>query len=255
MDLEGQGSSGWWDLKTTKRVALALWSSGDLAIRERRRFQRSFDLPERVIPPEILIEKDVPQGRALQDLLEIALQGHGVATTGTLAQTWRFRKMREELAKALNRLQRRDVIRPCTYETLPGKTRKGWIRTADLDTADCVDRLRPRPDRGTLLSPFDPVLWDRQRVLDLFGFHQKLEIFTPESKREYGYFCLPILAGERLIGRVDLKADRKRGGLRVLSKHFESTGGRKPGGADERAAYQSAVKRYADAVDLTPTGL
>ena len=82
-------------------------------------------------------------------------------------------------------------------------------------------RVRPGKKQGVLLSPFDPVLWDRKRVAQLFGFDQVLEIFKPGPQRKYGYFCLPVLAGERLVGRVDLKAQRKSGRLIVLSRHFE----------------------------------
>ncbi|HSO24625.1 MAG TPA: crosslink repair DNA glycosylase YcaQ family protein, partial [Chondromyces sp.] len=106
---------------------------------------------------------------------------------------------------------------------------------------------RPRPDSGVLLSPFDPLLWDRARVEALFGFHQVLEIFKPASQRIYGYYCLPVLAGERLVARLDLRADRRRGNLEVLSKRFEDA----PRAEDAEAA-RSALERFAGAVGLEP---
>jgi uncharacterized protein YcaQ len=110
--------------------------------------------------------------------------------------------------------------------------------------------VRPRRDRGVLLSPFDPVLWDRRRVALLFGFDQVLEIFKPAPQRRYGYYCLPVLAGERLMARVDLKADRARGRLRVLSRRFESTGTDVPGDTTEEGAFREALATYADQLEL-----
>ncbi len=114
--------------------------------------------------------------------------------------------------------------------------------------------VRPRRDRGVLLSPFDPLLWDRARIQRLFGFSQVLEIFKPAAQRIYGYYCLPVLSGERLIARFDLKADRKRGVLRVLSCRFEDTGNSRPAAVLDGEAARTALSRYADALELKPTG-
>ncbi len=245
LDMEGRGSSGWWDLKVAKKVATALWSSGELAIRERKNFQRTYDLAERVIPAEYR-KQSVARDDAIEILLVRALAGHGWATTGTLARTWRLRNRPVEIRDALARLQDRNDILPCALVHDDGKRTSGWIPPADIELAARLETTRPRRDRGVLLSPFDPVLWDRERVDRLFGFHQVLEIFKPEPQRVYGYFCLPVLAGERLVARLDLKADRKNGMLQVLSRHFEG----KPSTADLEAA-RTALDRYAAAVGLT----
>ena len=254
IDLEGRGSRGWWDLKVAKKVATALWSSGELAIRERRNFQRSYDFRERVLPAEILSRPALRENAAIEALLLRALEGHGWATTGTLASTWRLSNRGPQIRAALDRLVRKGDVVPAALETEKGKRTTGWARPEDLELADRLARVRPREDRGVLLSPFDPVLWDRPRVQRLFGFDQVLEIFKPAAKRTYGYYCLPVLAGDRLVARFDFKADRAAGTLRVLSVRFEGTRGRKPARAADGEAARHALERYAGALGLRPTG-
>jgi uncharacterized protein len=249
MEIEKRSRRGWWDLGIVKRVAAALWSSGELAIRERRGFQRTYDLAERVIPEE-LRRRPLPTPDALETLLLAALEGHGWATTGTLAATWRLKNRKPELLAALARLQEKGALVACAACADDGSRVAGWIRPADRDLAVRLERARPRADRGVLLSPFDPLLWDRARVARLFGFDALLEIFKPAPQRLYGYYCLPVLAGEHLIARVDLKADRKAGALRVLSAHFEKADA---GTARrDRQTTRLAVDRYASALGLAP---
>ena len=244
LDLEGKSGAGWWNLKLTRRVAEALWSAGILAVRERRAFQRSFDLAERVIPEEIRARR-VSTAAAFDTLLLRALAGHGWASTGTLAATWRLRNCRDRIHASLRRLQEKGRILPCGLHTAR-RTVSGWIRVEDLETVSELERLRPRRDRGVLLSPFDPLLWDRARVQTLFDFEQRIEIYKPASQRRYGYYCLPVLAGDRLIGRVDLKAQRAAEKLEVLSTHFESPN--PP--PRERHAVRRALERFAASVAL-----
>ena len=253
VDMEGRGSRGWWDLKVARKVASALWSSGELAIRERRGFQRSFDLAERVIPEEVR-SRPLARPQALELLLLRALDGHGWATTGTLAATWRLRNRGPELAATLRRLEEQGAVVPCTLEDAGQRPVKGWVRPADLELAARLRTVRPRRDRGVLLSPFDPLLWDRARVARLFDFDQVLEIFKPAPQRNYGYYCLPVLAGERLVARFDLKADRRRGRLRVISCRFEESGKARPPSAETGEAARTALARYAGALGLAPMG-
>jgi uncharacterized protein YcaQ len=248
-EMEGRGSKGWWDLGVVKRVASALWSSGELAIRERRNFQRTYDLAERVIPDE-LRRRPLSTADGLEALLLAALGGHGWATTGTLAATWRLKNRKTELTATLERLQEKGAVLACALEPRVGSPIPGWIRPEDRELAARVERARPRADRGVLLSPFDPLLWDRARVARLFGFEALLEIFKPAPQRLFGYYCLPVLAGEHLVARVDLKADRKREVLRVLSAHFESAGAAVA--RRDRHAARIAVARYARALGLRP---
>ncbi len=249
LDMEGKGSRGWWDLKIAKRVAAALWSSGELAIRERRNFQRSYDLVERVIP-EAVRSNPLTFREGLETLILKALDGHGWATVGTVASTWRLTNRQREIAATLERLCGKGKVVRCMLENPDGRPTRGWIRIEDLALAQRLDKVRPRRDRGVLLSPFDPVLWDRARVRQLFGFEQILEIFKPAEKRKYGYYCLPVLAGENLIGRVDLKADRKEGVIHLLSCRFESTGGNLAATEAEEQAVATALDRFGGALDL-----
>jgi uncharacterized protein YcaQ len=248
-DMEGRTGKGWWDLGVMKRVASSLWSSGELAIRERRNFQRTYDLAERVIP-EDLRRRPLPTPDGLEMLLLAALDGHGWATTGTLAATWRLKNRKAELVATLRRLQEKGAVLASALATGHGSATMGWIRPAHRELAARLERARPRRDTGVLLSPFDPLLWDRARVARLFGFDALLEIFKPAPQRLYGYYCLPVLAGEHLVARVDLKAERKRKVLRVVSAHYEKAG--VVAAKRDRQATRIAVARYADALGLQP---
>ena len=257
VDLEQRSSSGWWNIGLTKKVMSALWSRGDVVVRQRSGFQRIFDLTERIIDPAWQ-GRDLPRHEALQELLLKALDGHGWATQGTLASTWRLRNCRDELKACLAALHEQGKIVPCRLlkdgKGSSGKSssQDGWIRTEHLELAERLRRARPDDGQGVLLSPFDPVLWDRARVAMLFGFEQLLEIFKPAAQRRYGYYCLPVLSGERLVGRVDLKAQRKEGKLRILARHREDM----PSESKERAAdaaIDRSLQRYADALGLRLT--
>jgi hypothetical protein len=246
-DLEGRTSSGWWKLSTAKKVVSALWSAGTLAVRERRNFQRTYDLAERVIPAKWRARRlSLPE--SLKVLLLKALGGHGWGTTATLTATWRLRFLRKEIQSALHELEEAGAIRKCAVHSASRAPISGWTRPEDLELAGRLRRLRFSPrhdDEGVLLSPFDPLLWDRARVDLLFGFHQVLEVFTPANRRTYGYYCMPVVAGESLVARCDLKAERAKGVLRTLSVHYEK--GATPA---HRKATRRALGRYASAIEL-----
>lgn len=247
LDLTGPMLGEVWRSKRERWVAYSLWSTGELAIRSRRNFQRTFDLPERVIP-ERWRSEDWSLEEGIRALILRALEGHGWATIGTLADTWRLKNVRPQIRTALEDLAAAGEATPCDVIAAGGKRRPGWVRSADLELAARLRRVRPAPDRGVLLSPFDPVLWRRTRVAHLFGFDQILEIFKPASRRRYGYYCMPVLAGDRLVARFDLKAHRRQGRLDVLALHYEAEGAKPP--AADRAAAESALSRFAESVEL-----
>ena len=134
-----------------------------------------------------------------------------------------------------------------------GKRTPGWIGPQDVELVERLRSARPRRDAGVLLSPFDPVLWERDRVRALFGFDQLLEIFKPEPQRVYGYYCLPVLAGESLVARVDLKADRRASVVRVLTCRFEGPNPDR-GTPSQAEAVRSALARFGASVKLETMG-
>ena len=242
-DFEGERVFRVWGGKLATRVAEALWSVGELAIRKRHNFQRIFDLTERVIPSDVL-RRTVTEAEALDELLLCVLSAQGWVSTGTMAATWRLVNKRPLIESSLSRLVEQGLVVECLLNT-KDKDLTGWIRPSDIELAQKLERARPRRDKGVLLSPFDPLLSDRGRTRRLFDFNQLLEIYKPRHQRQYGYYCLPVLAGDRLIARVDLRAFRKTGNLSVLSRQFEAAPD-----ARQRKAVESALKRFARSVGL-----
>lgn len=244
MDLEGKRATrgGWWNVKLASRVAMAMWSAGLLAIRQRTNFHRAWDLPENVIPDVWRKHKPLTLAQALPVLLESALGSHGWATTGTLARTWRLSNLQAEVKTALQTLVDRRVVMPCQLQDASRARSAGWVLARDLERVDRLSSSLADPERAVLLSPFDPLLWDRARVARLFGFEHTLEIYKPAAQRTHGYFVLPVLAGESLVARVDLKAEPGHK-LRVLSCHLE------PRRKGAKRAAQSALRRYAASLE------
>lgn len=235
-DFEDKSDRSDWGFTATRRVLRCLWWAGELAVRERRNFQPHYDLAERIIPDAVRAKK-TPKEEATKTLLLKALDGHGWARTKTLTDTWRLTKRRKLIDSSLQELREEGAVVACK---LDGHT--GWVRPEDLELAARLRNLRVPESSGVLLSPFDPVLWDRPRVQMLFDFEQTLEVFKPAHQRKYGYYCMPVLSGDRLVARCDLKADRSAGRLHILSTHHEREG--------KRQSVRKALKRYASALAL-----
>jgi uncharacterized protein YcaQ len=199
----------WWDHDDGKTALAALFHQGRITARRRPSdFARVYDLPARVLPAEVLARPTPTEHDARKELLVLAAHHHGIGTLQDLADYHRLTPSRCKLP----------VAELVEEGRLLAAEVDGWDRPAYLHPAA---RMPRRVDARALLSPFDPVVWTRDRALRLFGFSYRLEIYTPAPKRRYGYYVLPFLLGDDLAGRVDLKADRARSTLLVQSAWLE----------------------------------
>ncbi|AOJ29119.1 winged helix-turn-helix domain-containing protein [Burkholderia seminalis] len=234
---DGAKGNGWWDRKPEKRHLEVLFTTGDLMVSERRNFQRVYDVRERVLPGWDDSRDLPPREAVLPALLDYTCRALGVVRADWVADYYRLprRSYRDEL----ERLAAAGDLIPVRIDdwkepAYVHRSLEAWLPAAEADTL--------RSTVTTLLSPFDPVVWDRRRASTLFGFDYTIECYTPEHKRRYGYFCLPVLHRGRLVGRVDAKAHRTLGTFELKAVHVE------PGvrvGAGLAADVAKAVKRLA----------
>ena len=194
------------------RIALDfLYMTGELAIAGRNgQFEVLYDLPARVIPAVHLDAPHLTSAEAERELVRRAAISHGVATVQDLRDYYRLPLLKDAQAAV------EDLVE--AGELLPVRI-DGWRRQAYLHRDA---RMPRRIDASTLLSPFDPVVWERARTEALFDFFYRIEIYTPAPKRQYGYYVLPFLLGDRIVARVDLKADRPRRTLIVHGAYAEA---------------------------------
>lgn len=202
-----RGKGAWWNRSETKWVAEALFASGVLTTAHRTGFARYYDLAERVLPPDVL-HREVDDAEAIRELTLRAAAALGVATAADIRDYFRLRA--EQVTPAITELVAAGLLEAVEVE--------GWTAPGYLRAGQSV----PRTGRGTaLLCPFDPLIFFRPRVARLFGFDYRIEIYTPAAQRRYGYYVWPFLLDGDLVARVDLKADRPAGMLRVLGSFLE----------------------------------
>jgi uncharacterized protein YcaQ len=193
----------WWDWDEVKRGLERMFRFGDVVSAGRTGFERTYALPEQVMPTEVY-RREVPREEAVRTLMERAARAHGIGTLSDFADYYRLKT--GDAKPALASLVDEGVVHQVSVP--------GWKKAAYLHRDARIPR---RIEATALLSPFDPVVWERDRALRMFGFHYRIEIYTPAPKRVYGYYTLPVLVDDTLVGRIDLKNDRKRGVLRVQS--------------------------------------
>ncbi|TIQ37604.1 MAG: winged helix-turn-helix domain-containing protein [Mesorhizobium sp.] len=241
-DIEGhKGNGGWWGWSEAKHAFEWLFWAGRITTAYRRGFERYYDLPERVLPQSVL-DLPVPSIEdAHRELLRISARAHGIATYGDLRDYFRLapgdtKDRIEELVEA--------------GELLPVKV-EGWDKTAYLHKDA---RFPRRIEARALLAPFDPVVFERTRTEKLFDFRYRIEIYTPAEKRQYGYYVLPFLLGDRIVARVDLRADRPASVLRVHAAYAEA--GAPPETAAQLLEELKQMQSWLglEAIEVTPAG-
>lgn len=206
---------GWWEWKPSKRALEMLFTAGELMIARRENFHRVYDLRERIMPDW---EDSATPSR---DEVVLRLTEKAVRALGVTTAEWTgdyFRLPRKDGVAAVRELVAQGVL---LAVSVSGWDRPAYFHRDHLALARQASRGRSSVSKTTLLSPFDPIVWDRSRAVATFDFDYRLECYTPEAKRKYGYFTLPILYRSELVGRVDAKAHRREGELEVRAVHLE----------------------------------
>jgi uncharacterized protein YcaQ len=227
-----QRRGSWWDWSDVKRALEFLFEDGVITAIGRTNFQRIY-APVADVVPQRLRDTSIPEPDARRALVLAAVRALGVGTQKDVADYFRFRSA--PTAIALRELVDSGVVEQVSVE---GWTDNGKPVAAFVPTDSVIPKKAPSV--STILTPFDPVTWNRDRASRVFAFDYKIEIYTPAAKRKFGYYSLPILMDDALVGRIDLKADRKAQTLIVRSAHWEP---RRPENAVERLA--DVVRRAA----------
>jgi uncharacterized protein YcaQ len=229
-DFEGAGDgTDMWNWKPAKMVLEALWDNGVLVVAGRESFQRRYDLAERVIPRAVLDAPTPDEDETLRTLALLAVRARGALTEPAIREHWRLKGGRARLHQHVLALVDEGVLREVHADD------GGPPFYIDAET-----ELDGDPASPVLVCPFDNLLWDRPLLERVFAFRHVIEVYKREHERSYGYYVLPLLAGDRLIGRADLKVDRFEGVLHVRRFHAEPRVRGNAGAKLERAATRLA---------------
>ncbi len=208
----GKSKGSWWGWSQGKEILEWLFWIGDVTTARRRNFERLYDLTERVVPDAVRTSPVPAREDAQRELMLIGARAMGIATARDLRDYYRLPA--KDAARRLEELVEQGKLLPVAVE--------GWKHPGYLHHEAKLPRAAQVADVAALLSPFDSLIWERQRTERLFDFHFRLEIYTPVHKRLHGYYVLPFLLGERIVGRVDLKSDRQSGCLQVKGGSVEA---------------------------------
>jgi uncharacterized protein YcaQ len=229
-DFEGAGDgTDMWNWKPAKMVLEALWDRGVLVVAGRQSFQRRYDLAERVIPRAMLDAPVPDEDETLRTLALLAVRARGALTEPAIREHWRLKGGRARL-----------------HHHVLALVDDGLLREVAVDDGgppfyvDAESELDGAAAPPVLVCPFDNLLWDRPLLERLFAFRHVIEVYKREHERAYGYYVLPLLVGDRIVGRADLKADRAEGVLQVHSFHPEPGARGNVGAKLERAAVRLA---------------
>lgn len=221
LSIGGKSRGAWWGWSNGKAALEYLWRQGRVAIAGRRNFERLYDVPERVLPAEILRARTVPAADAKKELLVRAVRAMGVGTAKHVARYfhvddwWDRSSVNGRRAPAETHRLFDELVEDGRLETVRVE---GWQQPGYVISGVKVPRS---VDARAIVSPFDPLMWERRWTKDVFGFDYQIEIYVPAPKRIYGYYVLPFVFGDRFGARVDLKADRKASRLVVHAAYLE----------------------------------
>ena len=221
ISIAGKSTGPWWGWSDGRQAVEFLFRQGRIAVAGRRNFERLYDLPERVIPAGMLAARRIPEREAKKELLVRAARAMGVGTAKDIAQYFHVDGFWDRLAVGGRKPVGNTRV---LFEELEEEGRlerasvEGWKNTAYVIPGV---RIPKSVDTRALVSPFDPLMWERSWTRAVFGFEYQIEIYVPAPKRVYGYYVLPFLMGDTFAARVDLKADRKASTLIVHSAYLE----------------------------------
>lgn len=207
---DGPRKSGWWEWSDGKRALEWLFWTGEISVKTRRGFERVYDIAERAIPAAVLALPTPSEADAQRELVRRSAEAMGVASLADLTDYFRLHYQADVKARI------RELVDQGVLEQVAVP---GWRGPAYLHAAAKLPR---RVSGAALLSPFDNLIWFRERTERVFGIRYRIGLYTPAAQREHGYYVYPFLLGDRLAAQVDLKSDRKAGALLVQAAHLES---------------------------------